>query len=212
MKVKVLLDIDGVIADFYAGFSQHLNDVLDANLDISKEPHEYSLHKWGHGLPNNLVDAEIPNWIKQGGYENMPIYPGAKEFVYKLMDNYDVFIVTARVGDFRMSLPEEIVNIIKEDTFKWFQRHGIPSDKLFFDHEKVKFCEDNDIKIIIEDKLSTVVDGAKEGIASILIDRGWNKGGRAWYGELLHRNHPNIHVAHKYDDILDMIKELTGGA
>lgn len=213
MKTKVLLDIDGVIADFYAGFARHLNEYLNTNLDISTEPNEYSLHKWGHGLPNNLIDAEIPKWIMQGGYEHMPIYDGAKKFVHKLMDKYDVYVVTARVGDFRVSLPEEVINATKEDTSKWFKKYGIPTDKLIFEHEKIKFCKDNGIKIIIEDKLSTIVDGAKKDLRAILMDRGWNKNGRAWYGEYLNRNHPNIYVAHEYKDILDTLdilaRELT---
>lgn len=209
MKSKILLDIDGVIADFFRGFASHLNDKQNAGIDLSKEPPVYSLHNWGHDIPRDVVDAEIIHWMESGGYEHMPMYEGAKEFVYKLMDKYDVHIVTARVGDFRMNLPEAIQAIIRRDTERWFQNHGIPADKLFFEHKKVDFCKENNIPVLIEDKLSTVVEAAESGMPAILIDRGWNQEGDAWYGEHLDRNHSNIYVAYNYNDVLDILGDLV---
>jgi 5'(3')-deoxyribonucleotidase len=200
MKEKILLDIDGVIANFNLGFSQHLNENLNAGLDLNIEPSEYSIHRWGANLPNETIDNEIPNWVMQGGYLDMPIYPGAKKFVYELMDKYDVYIVTARIGDFSMDLSDEIVNKIKADTFSWFKKHGIPSDKLFFEHKKIDFCHNNNIQTIIEDKLSTVIDSIKSGLRAILVNRGWNQDG----SKML--DHPNMHIVYNYNDILKILK------
>jgi uncharacterized HAD superfamily protein len=205
MKVKVLLDIDGVIADFYTGFGDHLNKSVDAGLDLSIGPPEYSLHKWGHNLPKDLVDSEIPKWILGGGYRSMPIFSGAKEFVYKLMDKYNVYIVTARVGDFRLDITEKVKEKIVYDTFEWFKKHGIPSNKLFFEHKKADFCKKNNIPIIIEDKLETVINGANEGIRCVLMDRSWNQDNNG-----LKRDHFNVFVAYSYNEILEILEKLTG--
>jgi uncharacterized HAD superfamily protein len=205
MKVKVLLDIDGVIANFYTGFAKHLNENVGAGLDLNKGPANYSLHDWGHNLSRDIVDEQIPEWILSGGYANMPIFPGAKEFVYKLMDKYDVYIVTARVGDFTLDLSGKVQKVIKRDTFKWLRKYGIPSNKLFFEHKKIDFCQKNNIPILIEDKLPTVIDGADKGVRSILMDRSWNQD-----SDGLQRDHFNIFVAYNYEDILKILEELTG--
>lgn len=202
MKEKVLLDIDGVIADFYLAFGQHLNKNLSANINLNYEPNEYSMHEWGHHLLEYQVNAEVPNWILNGGYFDMPIFSGAQEFIFKLMDKYDVYIVTARVGDFSIDFDTHIRQLIKEDTKRWFKKYGIPSNKLFFEHNKVDFCKRHNIKIIIEDKLQTVLKAADSGIRSILVDRGWNRDPKR-------DRHFNIFVTHSYDDILNILEFLS---
>lgn len=205
MKNKILLDIDGVIADFFRGFAGHLNKNLGAKIDLSQEPLAYGIHDWGHNLSKELIDREIPIWMEVGGYINMPIYPGAVEFIYKLMDKYDVYIVTARIGDFRKELPKAIQAIVRRDTQNWFRNHGIPADKLFFEHKKIDFCKNNEISIIIEDKLSTVIEGAQSNIQSILVNRGWNQKGDTQQNSDLRKNHPNIHIAYDYNNILNIM-------
>jgi len=204
MKVKILLDIDGVIADFYTGFASYLNKNVNAGLDLTNGPDNYNLHLWGHNLPKDVVNKQIPEWILNGGYANMSIFPGAKEFVYKLMDKYDVHIVTARVGDFTFDLSGKTQETIKRDTFGWLKKHGIPSNKLFFEHKKTDFCQKNKVPILIEDKLETVIGSANKGVRSILMDRSWNQDGNG-----LKRDHFNIFVAYNYDDILKILEELT---
>lgn len=205
MKTKVLLDMDGVIADFYTSFAKHLNNRLGSNIDISVEPSVYSLHDWDHGLPNTLVNKEIPAWMIAGGYKDMPIYAGAKSFVYQLLDRYDVHIVTARIGDFKMNLPDTLKSLIRRDTDTWFRAHAIPADKLFFEHEKVAFCKENGINIVIEDKLSTVVSATQAGLTAILINRGWNQ----WESDTINRDYSNLHVARNHQHILDILEDLS---
>lgn len=203
MKIKALLDIDGVIADFYLGFGNYLNKNIGTNLNLDNEQLEYSIYNWDHDLPQHIIDEEIPKWILNGGYANIPIIKGAKQFVYKLMDKYDVYIVTARVGDFTLKMPGNIQDIIIKDTFKWFKKHGIPSDKLFFECKKVDFCKKYNIPIMIEDKLSTVIDAANNGIRAILMDRNWNQ------DDSIRENHYNIFVVYNYNDIFKILELLT---
>lgn len=192
-----------MLANFYAGFGKHLNDTMDAGLDLTIDPDDYAIHNWCDKITKEGADIEVPKWIIAGGYKDMPIYSGAKEFVYKLMDKNDVFTVTARVGDFRLDFSPDQIEIIKNDTKKWFQNQGIPAEKLFFEHNKVEFCLDNGISIMIEDKPSTVVKAANNGIKSILVNRNWNNTSNS--NEL---NHPNIYRANNYDDILNFIERI----
>lgn len=199
MKNKILLDIDGVLADFHKGFSQFLNENYDTNIDLNVEPNEYSLDLWGHNLSKEETSAAIPKWIISEGYKKIPIYSGASDFVRRLQEKYDVRVMTARVGDFT-DLSKPIINIIKNDTFQWFKNNNISSD-IVFGNKKIEYCKLNKISIIIEDKLETVVDAANKGMKSILFDRGWNRGKG--------RDHPNIHVVYNYDDILNALEKLV---
>ena len=201
MKTKLLLDIDGVLADFYVAFIRYLNQTHGTNIDESNEPTEYNIDEWCIGIDPADIGKIIQKWLANGGYKTLPIYTGAKQFVYKLMDKYDVYIVTARIGDFHMNLPQQVRDGIKRDTYEWFQKHGIPSDGIFFEHKKVDFCKAYDISIIIEDKLDTVISAANEGMKAILIDRAYNRVPRQ-------RNHPNITVTYNYDEVLNQLEQL----
>lgn len=210
MKKKVLLDIDGVLADFYKGLAEYLNKNIHAELPLDKEPSAYSFYKWNDKIPASLMDKEVPKWVISGGYRSMPIFPGAVQFVEELRKNNEVFIVTARLGDFATKLSEPVLDIIKKDTLNWFNQHGISPEKLFFNHDKVDFCQKNGINIMIEDKLPTVIEAAQKGISSILVNRGWNQNGEIWDGKPLSRDHQGIMVANSYQDILDYLKGLNG--
>jgi len=209
VKTKLLLDIDGVFGDFYSGFANYLNTKLGAGIDTSKEPHSYNMGEWGHNLPSKMVFGEVPKWINDGGYRNIPIYPGAKQFVYKLMDKYNVYIVTARIGDFQEENFSKATNeLIRRDTVDWLIDNGIPADNLYFDHNKVDFCKDVGIDILIEDKLSTLAKASMAGLYGILIDRNWNHS-EVSGGNHFDRNHSLIEVANDYNEALEKLEKLT---
>jgi len=200
MKTKVLLDVDGVIANFHISFIRYLNENYGTNIDETDEPTEYSIDKWCIGIGSDKINTIIHEWLATGGYKTLPIYSGAKQFVYQLMDKFDVYIVTARIGDFHMNLPQKVIEGIKNDTFDWFRQHNIPSDGIFFEHKKTDFCKAYNIPIMIEDKLSTVVEAANSGIKTVLMNRSYNQSSAR-------RNHPNITVAYNYDEILKALAE-----
>jgi len=199
MNNKVLLDIDGVIAHFYKGFGQYLNKVYNTNLNIDGEPSTYSMRDWDPAFSKEDIDVASKNWILGSGFFKMPIYPGAKEFVYELMDLCDVYIVTGRINDYDMALSDNVKYKIRNDTKKWFKYHGIPAEKLFFAGDKAKFCNDNGIKILIEDKLSTVENAVVQGIESFLMYRKYND------TKIVH---PRLHKVDNYSQIISKIREI----
>jgi uncharacterized HAD superfamily protein len=175
MRTKVLLDIDGVLANFVASFFKYLNENYGCNLNVKKEPNEYEMSKWNTGLTDKELSDASFNWIINNGFLQLSAYPGAGKFAQELAKKYDVYLVTARIGDWDERFSKEVKDLIKEDTRKWLEVHGIPADNLFFVHKKADFCKKYGINILVEDKASTVIDAVKNGIVCFLVDRAWNK-------------------------------------
>lgn len=198
MKPNLLLDIDGVLADFYHGFADFLNKHYKAELDLNVEPSSYKFSEWNPNLRNLDIGEASRNWINNDGLLNLPIYYGARDFVFDIADMCDIYIVTARAGDFIELFTDKITEKIKSDTYSWFIHHKIPVGKIYFEHEKVDFCEANNIPILVEDKLETVLSASKKGLKSILINRNWNK----------YQDSPMISRVDSYSEALSRIKEL----
>src|SRR5690348_5057067 len=113
MKTNLLLDIDGVLANFYAGFGDYLNKSHGANLDLDVEPKSYRFEEWGPDCAGIDMDKAAVDWIMKGGFEQMPVYGGAADFVKELHGLADVYVVTARIGDFKQKFGESVINKIK---------------------------------------------------------------------------------------------------
>ena len=111
-----------------------------------------------------------------------------------------VYIVTARIGDWNQKFSQGLVDIIKEGTYSWLDKHGIPTDNLHFHHDKVPFCIDNGISVMIEDKFSTALNGSKSGLHTVLMNRGYN-------GSQIDRY--KIYRVYDFDEALAKVKELS---
>ena len=199
MKLRVLLDMDGVIANFYSAFATYLNEEYGCNLNPNVEPKGYEFYTWGHGSESVDFDAASKAWIASGGFGKLPVFQGAKEFVDQLRSMCNVYIVTARIGDWDKSFPIELKDRIKNDTENWLKANGMPTDQLFFSHDKIPFCKENGISIMIEDKMSTALKASKNGMHTILMDRGYN-------GSQIDRY--KIYRVYSFNEALEQLKKL----
>ena len=196
--VKLLCDMDGVICNFYGGFIDFLNKTYNLSIDPSIEPLNYEIDRWNidHSVD---INKACRKWISSGGFSKLEAFDGAKEFIKELVKICNVSLVTARIGDWDFNTTEAMKNQIKTDTLDWLKRLGAPVDNVFFCSDKVGFCKDNGIGLMIEDKLETALKAAKEGIQVILIDRRYN------HSKV---NRLNIYRAFSYSDVLDKISDL----
>ena len=172
---KVMLDVDGCIGDFYQSFATFLNDHYGTTLDLTHEPSGYNFDSWGGGVDQVDVDEATTAWIMSGGYRSLPIYPGAKAFYDVLIGQYDVWVVTARLGTFGHITPE-VASQVQSDTLGWFSDHGLTLlHPVTYEHQKIEFCQQHGVWVLIEDKLQTAIDASKANLDTILIDRYWNQ-------------------------------------
>lgn len=200
MKTRILLDLDGVIANFYFAFSTFLNANYGTTLNPLQDPDHYDFDQWGHGVDHIDFDGASLNWIQNNGFEKIPAYKGAKEFAQELLSRYNVYIVTARIGDWEQKFSGDQKNKIKKNTFNWLKKLGIPNTKLYFAREKVPFCQEKGISIMIEDKFETALKASKEGIHTVLINRGYNTS---------KADRLKVYRAFDYNEALELLKRLT---
>ena len=198
MKVNLLLDMDGCIANFYSGFAEFLNKNYNAKLDLNIETKSYSLSEWGGNCRDINISKAVLDWISDDGFVKMPIYNEAYEFISELTNISNVFLVTARVGDFKQKLEESVIDKIKSDTIIWLKNNNIDLVPVF-EHKKIDFCKENKISIMVEDKLETALSGAEQKINTVLIDRGWNK----------HPDTQRIYRSRNYKEAINFVRKLS---
>lgn len=178
-----MLDIDGVIADFYKGFAEYLNSNFGCKLDPYTEPSDYYMERWPGVRKELNLDMICHQWVKSGGFGSLPAMSGSKKFASYLFSNYDVYITTARIGgDWKSGFSNSTVDKIKLETLGWLKTHGYPANNVHFYHNKVSFCLENNIGFMVEDKLETALEAANNDIFTILISHPYNESKRFHHG------------------------------
>jgi 5'(3')-deoxyribonucleotidase len=163
MKKTVLLDCDGVIANFVQGLHDGVAS-LGVELPDQSTYTEWDIFK--NYTPHQLEAADLI-LDKTRFAENLPLYPGAQDFVKELRDRYDLLIVTS---------PYKRNQTWEFDRRAWLKRHfDIPPEDVIFAKKKHYIIGD----ILIDDSdENCFLYEEKHGITkAILMDRTWNQDG-----------------------------------
>lgn len=196
MKPNVLMDIDGVLADFYVVFARFLNANFNTTLDPTCEPPEYSFSGWGGGTEGLDPQKVFDKFSLIGGYLSLDLFPGADKFFNEVGKKANIWVVTSRDDELLNHGP--VSDKVRDDTVKWLKQYNLNPYALAFRYNKVSFCLDNNIDLLIEDKLDTALQAAKKGLNTILIDRGWNQADKAF----------RVYRAKNYDTALRTLENL----
>ncbi len=124
MKRKsIAIDMDGVIADTATQFRTWYE--RETGIQIPASAFE--------GIPEDdcLPDGAVRRYLYQPGFfRTMPVMPGAQQAVQRLMETFDIYIVSAAM-EFQQSLPEKC---------GWLSEH-FP----FLSWQQLVFCGDKSI-------------------------------------------------------------------
>lgn len=138
--MRVLIDVDEVIADFSGYFVKTAEYILNRKLKIIN-PNSWSV-KDSYNLSSKDLNRVYFTINSERTALNLDIFPESKENVIKLFNNHDVWFVTAPL----------VTNKTWEyDRRKWFDKHFPTNFK-----EKIIFTEDKSIisgDLLIDDKL-----------------------------------------------------------
>jgi uncharacterized HAD superfamily protein len=165
-KVRVGLDLDGVISDIQSEIILRLKQDFDIDTDINQWKSHY-VHEQFPGLPNGWIDKQFYDpafWL------NAKCYEDAWNMINKwFMQGADIFIITCRTNDHG---PFTI-----EVTERWLFEWELPYNKLI--HSQIKLEK---YDIVKEHQLDFFVeDDDREAILlsrctkSFLIDHPYNR-------------------------------------
>lgn len=169
--MKIGIDIDGVLTDFEKWqlevgskfFIKYNKNIVvpdgydsDTVFDVSKE-----------------MDSEFWREHLYDYAKNEPARKFAGEVIDKLKkDGYEIYIITARyLTDSDDELGKEMRSIVID----WLKNNNINYDKIIFSPEdKFEICRENNISIMIEDKVENINNISKI-IPVICFDAAYNK-------------------------------------
>lgn len=191
--MKIACDIDEVIVEWVRGYFKFVESKGVELVDY-KDIFCFNLcevlgidKKWSYELADEFYFT--------GEFKELDLVDGALDGVRKLIDEYDLYFITAR--------PKIALRLTREFVFNNFRVLGdrvISSGDIFDSQGKSKdeICRDKGIDLIIEDNGEHSLNYAESGLRVLLLDKPWNR----------NFEHENIYRCYNWNDILVKVEEL----
>jgi 5'(3')-deoxyribonucleotidase len=118
------IDLDGVVADFNAGWMARYNEEHGTTLTPDQ------VTTWGAMIPLTRFgsEAEFWDWARNDGgpglFRHLPLIDGAVESLQRLARQHDIVIITTK--------PDWAVS----ETYQWIGDHAIPTNEVHITHDK----------------------------------------------------------------------------
>lgn len=156
----VLIDIDGILANYPDYFINKFNEVNHTN------------YKNYNDIPVKDRDFYKDIYRKSGEKANIPLCKNAKQFLHNLRNNgYTIILFTNR--------PVYLYKNITIDTIKWALKNELEFDTILYSENKmldvIKKFDKNSIKFYIEDNYNNALNINNLGIKTYLLKTKLNK-------------------------------------
>ncbi len=169
--MRIGIDIDGVLTDFEKW-------QLDVGSKFFLKYNKNIVVPGGYDSDvvfnvTKKMDSEFWNEYLYDYAQNEPARKFSNEVIDKLRKKgYEIYIITARyLTDKNNDLGKEMRKIVKD----WLKNNKINYDKIIFSPEdKLEICKENNIDIMIEDKVENINNISKI-IPVICFNAGYNK-------------------------------------
>ena len=179
--MNIGIDFDGVLFDtesIYRALSQIYNLKIKGNMIQPEKIRFQERFDWSIQQNQCFINSVIIDVQKVG-----LVMPLAKQIIKALSKNHNVYAITGR----GVTLPEEI-----EVTEQRLKEENIEFKKVVYSaSDKLGYCKDLKIDLMIDDLYSTVINLANNGIKCLYYRDNIND----------NYNHPNITVVRDWGDI-----------
>lgn len=130
-NVVLGIDLDGVVADFYARMREIAAEWFEVELERLPADVSHGLKEWGIVSEDQYQSLHRFAVTQRNLFETEPMIPGARKYLRQLSDEgYRIRIITHRL--YIHYFHETAVR----QTIGWLDRHGIPYWDLCFMREK----------------------------------------------------------------------------
>ncbi|CAN5487299.1 MAG: hypothetical protein H0V12_00595 [Chloroflexi bacterium] len=158
-RLRLGIDLDGVVADFNMGWMERYNRRFGAQLHHSQVVSWDGLHRLTHF---SSMD-EFWSWAQEGGrsiFRDLPAFTGAVETMIELARDHQIVIISSK---FDWAIP---------DTLEWLAEHRIPAREIHFLWDKTSVACD----VYLEDaphNLEALVNAHPGSVVCRMV-RPWN--------------------------------------
>lgn len=140
--MRILLDVDGVLADFTEGTRREILAVTGEDVPA----HRFTDYNLLYAVGIRHREAIRGAWMRQGWCASIPPYEGMKEAVERLRAHHEVFFVTSPFPDAQHWTWERT---------QWLKEHFGAGDRdIVFTHAKHVVRGD----VLVDDKPSNVIE------------------------------------------------------
>lgn len=185
-----IIDIDDVLANFRAGFSEWLYKKFDVEADVDSKEYYFITALSKINLNSESV---FKMFLDDEGFAKLSVDTDNLELLWQLKNQgYWVHLLTAR--------PEEELQCLY-DTYFWIWQQNIPCDAISFSPEKFRWCAKSKyydagaIKFAIDDAPKHAEDYAKHGIKCFVPKKSYNE----------HLDSENIFLFKDYNHITNLL-------
>jgi hypothetical protein len=178
MLLRLGLDVDGVFADFNAGFRRQIVAITGRDLFPAGayEPPEWNYPKGLGYTPEEISQTWRSVEAAPAFWSSLSPYPGAAHALRVLNQgifegHWDVTFLTTRGG----------TPTARRQTAEWLHWHELSFPQVAVCHheeDKARFASAFKVDVVIDDKVSnleTVYDANRRKVHVVLLDRAWNR-------------------------------------
>ena len=189
--MKIGIDLDDVVFEFTKEFIKFYNQKYEKNI-IFEDVKTYYFEEV-FNLPLIEIIHLIEELVSRGVGWDLPVCEDAKKIILNLGENHEIIFLTSRTvrkGTLE-SLKSHFPNLVFKLIFS-SNVYGNSGGKT-----KEKICNDEGIRIMIEDSPEYAKNIAKKGIRVFLLDKPWNQD---------YEQHPNIIKINHWKEVENYIK------
>ncbi len=177
IKIKIGLDLDGVVCDFFGRFIEEVNNTYGTHFTKADWTDYYFSNS---GLPRDHMKRMFRDSMKY--LDELEPMEGALEGISKLNEDHTIHIVTHRFLEGRLN------------TLKWLDNNKVEFDTLSFTPNKGSLAYRLGLDVVVEDTPEMAIDIANNGVKTLLYANLYN-----------HIEHPLISRVNTWKDITQIL-------